>query len=157
MANIGWKYFSVRRKIDPRQLVESGKVSDYETFVEHCRSLGVVPVDLDGFMAEFGPALVDSVTRRSRPPSRPAQTAPAPVEKVEAQPVPAPSKGPAPVAKRALPPPMEVGVLEATVWLAGVEDEGDAARGKGRERSSGGSIEGKAGKKKTSSKSSKGS
>lgn len=95
MARITWEFFARRRKTDLQDLVDRGVVRDYDTFVSHCQSLGVVPSNLQEFQAQFGSYLAD--------PSAPA---------VKPEPVPKP-----PVDEF-----LEPGFLEATILLSGVDD-----------------------------------
>lgn len=85
MANVGWSFYRSRRRINLTKLVDSGKVSDYPSFISYCENAGVVPSTQQEFDIEFGPLLK------------------------KAPPTPA--------------PPVPEAGLEATVWLAGVEDE----------------------------------
>lgn len=85
MGNVGWNFYRSRRRINLTKLVDTGKVSDYPSFVSYCENAGVVPSTQQEFDIEFGPLFKKAVVSTT-------------------QPVP------------------EAG-LEATVWLAGVEDE----------------------------------
>lgn len=95
MARITWKFFARRRKTDLKDLVDRGVVRDYDTFVSHCQSLGVVPSTPQEFQAQFGSYLVDL---------------PVPVVK--------PEPAPAPPVEEFLEPEF----LEATILLSGVDD-----------------------------------
>jgi len=59
MARITWEFFARRRKTTPRALIEQGVVRDYDSFLSHCRNLGVVPLSRADFDVQFGPHLAD--------------------------------------------------------------------------------------------------
>lgn len=92
-----WKLYSSRRKITLASLIQQGKVTDYTTYTDYCLKMQVEPM----LESEFG--------RQAAGLLRVKPTAP-----------PAPSPAPAPQA-----PPEESGV-EATVWLAGVQQEAES-------------------------------
>jgi hypothetical protein len=95
VAKITWDFFARRRKTDLKDLVDRGVVRDYDTFVSHCQSLGVVPSTPQEFQAQFGSYLVNL------PP-----------------PEPKPEPAPAPPVEEFLEPEF----LEATILLSGVDD-----------------------------------
>jgi hypothetical protein len=91
-----WKLYSSRRKITLESLVQQGKVTDYATYSDYCVKMHVEPIS----ESEFG--------RQAAGLLRVKTTA-------------APAAAPTPQA----PHPEEVGV-EATVWLAGVQQESES-------------------------------
>lgn len=96
MARITWEFFARRRKTTPRALIEQGIVRDYDSFLSHCRNLGVVPLTRADFDVQFGPHLADL-------PPPPVVT---PEVKVEPR----------------VEEPLEPEFLEATILLSGVDD-----------------------------------
>jgi len=95
MANVSWSFYRSRRRIDIRALVNARRITDYPSYLSYCAEVRVLPAGLKDFELEFGPVLSSS----SAPP--------APAQPAAAEP---------PI------PPAPDG-LEATVWLAGVDDE----------------------------------
>jgi hypothetical protein len=128
MAKMGWKYFSYRRKIDPYKLVESGVISDYNSFVEHCRYLAVQPISPLEFEADFGPALraLEAARPLANQSSNPKSIL-AHASKPESTTLSSsPSSSFKPVAdQKPVVDPLVVDPLglEATVWLSGINDE----------------------------------
>jgi hypothetical protein len=96
MARITWEFFARRRKTTPSALVGQGVVRDYDSFLSHCRNLGVIPLSRPDFDAQFGPHLADL-------PPPPVVT---PEVKVETR----------------VEEPLEPEFLEATILLSGVDD-----------------------------------
>ena len=95
MANIGWSFYRSRRRIDLRKLVKSGRVFNYPTYVAYCSDVHVIPATETEFASEFGPLLEEHKT-----------------DKNVAQP---------PIVE----PPVQLDSnpgLQATVWLAGVDE-----------------------------------
>ena len=92
-----WKLYSSRRKITLESLIQQGKVTDYATYTDYCVKMHVEPMP----ESEFGRQTVGLL-------------------QVKPSATPAPSPAPAPQA-----PPEESGV-EATVWLAGVQQEAES-------------------------------
>lgn len=95
MANIGWSFYRSRRRIDTRKLVKSGRVFDYPTYVMYCNEAQVIPATETEFAGEFGPLLEELLTVKN-----------------VAQPLTAESPA------QLDPDPG----LQATVWLAGVDE-----------------------------------
>lgn len=100
MARITWEFFSRRRKTSLQDLVESGAVRDYSTFLAYCRELDVAPLTRDEFDAQV-PSLRDV----------PAAAAPSPSQEARSEPKPEPKKE-----------ELEPEFLEATILLSGVDD-----------------------------------
>lgn len=96
MANVSWKFYRSRRRIDIHALVSSGRVIDYPTYLSYCTGARVIPASQQDFDLEFGPALSKNLSARA-----PVQTQ-------------------AEVSPRAA---VQSDGLEATVWLAGVEGD----------------------------------
>ena len=99
MSRITWEFFSRRRKTSLQDLVESGAVCDYSTFLAYCRELDVAPLTRDEFDAQV-PSLKD-VPDTAQSPSQEART------ETKAEPK-----------KEELEPEF----LEATILLSGVDD-----------------------------------
>ena len=95
MARVSWSFYRSRRRSDIQRLVQSGRVVDYPTFVSYCSSAGVISASQQEFDVEFGPILKGQA----------GQT-------VSTQ-VSAPPSNPGDFN----------GTLEATVWLAGVDEQ----------------------------------
>lgn len=95
MANVSWSFYRSRRRIDVQRLVQTGRVADYPTFVAYCSSTGVIPASQQEFDVEFGPILKG------------------PVEQAVSVQVSAPQPNSSDSSSG----------LEATVWLAGVDEQ----------------------------------
>lgn len=95
MANISWNFYSSRRKISAHSLIQSGRVVNYPTYVAYCNEVRVTPASEPEFTSEFGPLL-----------EKPADT-----QDVTQPPV---VESPAPLDP--------IPGLQATVWLAGVDE-----------------------------------
>lgn len=95
MSRVSWSFYRSRRRIDVQRLVQTGRITDYPTFLAFCSSAGVIPASQQEFDAEFGPILKGPVEQAvsvqvSAPPSSSSDS----------------NSG-----------------LEATVWLAGVDEQ----------------------------------
>ena len=95
MANISWNFYRARRKISAHSLIQSGRVVDYPTYVAYCNEVHVEPATGPAFNDEFGPLLKElpTVKNVTQPPTA---ESPAQLD---------PDPG-----------------LQATVWLAGVDE-----------------------------------
>ena len=107
MARIGWSFYRARKSINLRNLVTRGRDSDYSSFMAYCAKMDVIPVSQQEFDREFGP-LFSEAKHQSRVLLTP-DLAPG----LSAEPPPTVSID------------QSTGV-EATIWLAGVEDDGAA-------------------------------
>jgi len=96
---VSWKLYSSRRKITLESLIQSGRVSDYSTYSDYCVNLQVEPM----IRPDFETQLAGILSSKSGTPS--------------AALTPEPSPQPPSVAHDS-----SAGV-EATVWLAGVQQE----------------------------------
>lgn len=95
MANISWNFYRSRRKISAHSLIQSGRVSSYPTYVSYCNEVRVIPASEPEFASEFGP-LLEHLTADQGVTQSPIVESPAPLD---------PTPG-----------------LQATVWLAGVDE-----------------------------------
>ena len=93
MANVSWSFYRSRRRIDIRALVNARRITDYPSYLSYCAEVRVLPAGLKDFELEFGPVLSSSSA--------------APAQPVTAEPPVSPAAN----------------GLEATVWLAGVDDD----------------------------------
>ena len=95
MSRVSWSFYRSRRRIDVQRLVQTGRITDYSTFLAFCSSAGVIPASQQEFDAEFGPILKGPVEQAVS-----AQVSAPPTSSSDS------SSG-----------------LEATVWLAGVDEQ----------------------------------
>jgi len=95
MANVSWSFYRSRRRVDVQRLVQTGRVADYPTFLAFCSSAGVIPASQQEFDAEFGPVLKGPVEQAVS-----VQVSASPPSSSDS------NSG-----------------LEATVWLAGVDEQ----------------------------------
>lgn len=104
MSLVSWQFYRSRRRIKLQALIDSGRVSDYATFVAYCSLIDVIPATQQEFDIEFGPLL--NVDSKSASVSLPEDQAPEVAF----------------MAAHSADSNSAAG-LEATVWLAGVDDE----------------------------------
>ena len=95
MANISWNFYRSRRKISARSLIQSGRVFNYPTYVAYCNEVRVIPSAEPEFASEFGHLLEEHNTAKNavQPPTAESST------QLNSNPG-----------------------LQATVWLAGVDE-----------------------------------